>query len=75
MHRFKICEKWRFRGASRSVPNVMSARDMANPESFKVRKGAIGGYRAELMPESIAFVDQRVSNQLNPVYGYGGTRT
>ena len=43
--------------------------DPAKPDSFKVRRGKVGGYRDYLGPESIAFVDEVVGN-LDPFYGY-----
>ncbi|MGC1308769.1 MAG: sulfotransferase domain-containing protein [Phormidesmis sp.] len=67
---FQNMRKMEVEGTSQVRTKVMSARDISNPESFKVRKGTIGGYRAELAPEAIAFVDSTVSAQLNPIYGY-----
>ena len=58
------------KGSVQVRTQVMSERDVTNLESFKVRKGTVGGYKAELSPESIAFVDSVVLTQLNPIYGY-----
>ena len=44
--------------------------DAARPDSFKVRRGRVGGYRDDLSAESIAFVDAAVA-RLDPFYGYG----
>lgn len=46
--------------------------DPNRPESFKVRRGRVGGYREDLSPESIAYVDAAVA-RLDPFYGYGPT--
>ncbi|MGB3767128.1 MAG: sulfotransferase domain-containing protein [Phormidesmis sp.] len=67
---FKNMRKMEVTGSDQVRAGVMATRDVSNPESFKVRKGAIGGYRAELSDESVAFVDQAVLTRLNPIYGY-----
>lgn len=67
---FKNMRKMEVTGSDQVRAGVMATRDVRNPESFKVRKGAIGGYRAELSDESVAFVDQAVLTRLNPIYGY-----
>lgn len=41
-----------------------------SPTQRKVRKGIIGGYREDLSNEAIDFLDQTISRQLNPIYGY-----
>lgn len=46
--------------------------DAARPDSFKVRRGRVGGYRDDLSAESIAFVDAAVA-RLDPFYGYAPT--
>lgn len=46
--------------------------DPNRPDSFKVRRGRVGGYREDLSPESIAYVDAAVA-RLDPFYGYGPT--
>jgi hypothetical protein len=46
--------------------------DPARPDSFKVRRGRVGGYRDDLSPESIAYVDAAVA-RLDPFFGYGPT--
>lgn len=44
--------------------------DPARPDSFKVRRGQVGGYRDELDPASIAWLDVAVA-RLDPAFGYG----
>ncbi len=67
---FKNMRKMEVEGSTQVRSGVMSARDIADVDSFKVRKGLIGGYRDELQPKSIAWVDNAISAQLNPIYGY-----
>ena len=47
-----------------------------NPEdanTFKVRRGKVGGYRDYFTEEEIATLSSMVRNQLHPFYGYDGT--
>ncbi len=67
---FKDLQKMEVIGDRQVRTAVMSARDPHQPDSFKVRRGAIGGYRSELTSEGVALVDDIVQTQLNPVYGY-----
>lgn len=46
--------------------------DPARPDSFKVRRGRVGGYRDDLGAASIAYVDAAVA-RLDPFFGYGPT--
>jgi hypothetical protein len=48
----------------------LQARDPDNPDSFKVRRGKIGGYRDYLDDEQIAWVEQLIAEKLDPVFGY-----
>jgi len=48
---------------------VLRPGDPGDPESFKVRKGKIGGYVDYLSTEDIAFAD-RVMQELDPRFGY-----
>jgi hypothetical protein len=45
--------------------------DKDNPQSFKVRKAKVGGYRDYFTEEQCAQLEQMVA-QLDPVFGYGG---
>jgi hypothetical protein len=44
--------------------------DEKNPDSFKVRRGKVGGYRDYFTPEQIAVIDAMVDDHLRPVFGY-----
>lgn len=48
----------------------LQARDLDNLESFKIRRGKIGGYRNELDDKQIAWVEQQVNDKLDPLFGY-----
>lgn len=50
----------------------MKAKDQSNPDSFKVRRAKVGGYRDYFSEEEAAAIDALVREQLAPVYGYGG---
>jgi hypothetical protein len=43
-----------------------------DPESFKVRKGQVGGYVEYLSPEDVAYLSEEVEGKLSPFFGYGG---
>jgi Sulfotransferase domain len=45
--------------------------EASNPESFKVRRGKVGGYRDYLSAEEAAALDQLVAAKLSPAFGYG----
>ena len=44
--------------------------DKSNPDSFKVRRGKVGGYRDYFTPEQLETVDAMVDGKLRPVFGY-----
>lgn len=67
---FQNMRKMELDGSQQVRAGVMSSRDINQPESFKVRRGTIGGYRAELSAQTIDFLDTAIRTQLNPVYGY-----
>lgn len=67
---FKNMRKIEIEGSEHIRTGVMTSREVSNPDSFKVRKGAVGGYRAELSAASVAFVDGLVDAKLDPIYGY-----
>lgn len=54
------------------VGDRMAPRDAANPDSYKVRRAKVGGYRDYFTDEEIARIDDLVAQTLSPVYGYGG---
>src|SRR5262245_59524710 len=49
----------------------LRARDPEDPESFKTRKGKVGGYTDYLSAEEIAWMERKIRATLDPLYGYG----
>ena len=45
--------------------------DVSDPQSFKVRRGKVGGYREDFTPEQAATLDALVAAELDPSFGYG----
>ena len=50
----------------------MKPADRSNPQSFKVRRAKVGGYRDHFDEAEAAKLDELVIATLAPVYGYGG---
>jgi Sulfotransferase domain len=48
----------------------MVPRDRDNPDSYKVRRAKVGGYRDYFSDEEVARIDRQVQRDLAPVYGY-----
>jgi hypothetical protein len=44
--------------------------DPADPATFKVRRGKVGGYRDYFSPEQVAEMDALVMEWLSPTLGY-----
>jgi hypothetical protein len=47
--------------------------DRKNPDSFKVRRAKVGGYRDYFDDEQVAVIDRMVRERLDPVFGYSGS--
>jgi len=63
--RKKEQENYFWRSGSR-----VQARDSKNPDSFKVRKAKVGGYKDYFNDEQVAELDAMVDSQLLPGFGY-----
>ena len=48
----------------------MMPRDKDNPNSFKVRRAKVGGYRDYFTDEEVAAIDQRLAEILDPMFAY-----
>jgi hypothetical protein len=48
----------------------LAAGREGDPESFKTRRGKIGGYVDYLSPQDIAWLNRRIDDELDPYYGY-----
>lgn len=49
----------------------LTLRNPDDPDTFKVRRGKVGGYRDHFTPEQLAHIDALVRTRLDPVLGYG----
>ena len=45
-------------------------KDRSNPDSYKVRRGKVAGYRDDFDSAQLARIDQLVETTLDPLYGY-----
>jgi hypothetical protein len=50
--------------------NRLKARDIEDPDSYKVRRGKVGGYRDYFSAEQIERIDRFVTETLDPDLGY-----
>lgn len=48
----------------------MLATDRSNPNTYKVRRAKVGGYRDDFSAEELAQIDRIVESTLAPVFGY-----
>jgi hypothetical protein len=51
----------------------MRAKDRSNPDSYKVRRAKVGGYRDYFEDDQLARMDALVQSSLSPVFGYHDT--
>jgi hypothetical protein len=51
----------------------MVAKDRNNPNTFKVRRAKVGGYREDFTAEQTQRIEEMIAHDLDPVFGYGGT--
>lgn len=49
----------------------LRARDKQDVESFKTRKGKVGGYVDYMSPAEIEWMEGKIRSTLDPCYGYG----
>jgi len=62
----KLEEKRSFKGSGARV----RPGDKKNPNSFKVRRAKVGGYRDYFEDAQVAEIDRMVEQELDPVFGY-----
>jgi len=48
----------------------MMPRDKDNPDSYKVRRAKVGGYRDYFSDEEVAVIDRQLADTLDPMFGY-----
>ncbi|MBL8660765.1 MAG: sulfotransferase domain-containing protein [Rhodospirillales bacterium] len=49
----------------------MVAKDRKNPNTFKVRRAKVGGYREDFSEEQTRRIDEMIATSLDPVFGCG----
>lgn len=49
----------------------LAAGDTSNADTFKARRGKIGGYRDELSADTADWAEERVATRFDPRFGYG----
>jgi hypothetical protein len=45
-------------------------KDVNNPESFKTRRGKVGGYRDQFTADELVTIERCVSDNLSSAFGY-----
>jgi hypothetical protein len=48
----------------------LALRNRDDPETFKVRRGKVGGYRDYFTPEQVAELEELMVSRLSPTFGY-----
>jgi hypothetical protein len=51
----------------------MLAGDRKNPDSFKVRRAKVGGYRDDFTADQLKEIDRMIEDRLSPIFGYGAS--
>ncbi len=64
MKKMESKEQFRFAGGR------MMPRDKDNPDSYKVRRAKVGGYRDYFTDEEVAAIDARLAADLDPLFRY-----
>jgi hypothetical protein len=63
--------RMRDREAARPADGTPFAAGRAgDPESFKTRRGKVGGFADYLLPDDIVWLEERIRASLDPYYGY-----
>jgi hypothetical protein len=68
--RFGNMKKMEAAGAFSS--KILQPTDVADPESFKVRRGKVGGFTDYLLEDDLVYANQAIT-RLDPRFGYGGS--
>ncbi|MFZ5654773.1 MAG: sulfotransferase domain-containing protein [Pseudomonadota bacterium] len=58
-------------GPGRWLGGRLRPRDRDNPDSYKVRRAKVGGYRDYCTDAEVARIDALVAERLHPCFGYG----
>ena len=57
---------------SESSSDRLTAKDLSNPESFKTRRGKVGGYKDELTNTEVDAIERFINESLSERFGYVG---
>ncbi|MGB1139278.1 MAG: sulfotransferase domain-containing protein [Halioglobus sp.] len=68
---FENMKKMESESQSKLAGGRMKPRDKDNPDSYKVRRAKVGGYRDYFTDEEVAAIDARLADTLSPMYSYG----
>ena len=67
---FENMKKMEAKRVFRMSGGRMVAKDPNNPDSFKVRRAKVGGFRDYFTDEEVAQINAVMARDLDPVYGY-----
>lgn len=65
------CGRWSRKRVFWLSGRRMLAKDRSNPNTYKVRRAKVGGYRDDFTPEQLAAIDGMIAGRLLPGFGYG----
>lgn len=54
--------------------NSLRLRDAGNDDMLKVRRAKVGGYRGDLTPEQLQWVEAQINTRIHPVLDYGSPK-
>ncbi len=49
---------------------MLKPANQDDPESYKTRRGKIGGYADYLSPEQVEYMNHKIETELSSFYGY-----
>ncbi|HEY1384002.1 MAG TPA: sulfotransferase domain-containing protein [Dongiaceae bacterium] len=70
---FENLKEMETRRAFRSAGKRMTPGNEADPDSYKVRRAKVGGYRDYFDDDEVREIDAYIQAQLSPLFGYGAT--
>jgi alcohol sulfotransferase len=67
---FENMQKLESTGQSLLAGGRMKPGDKDNPNSYKVRRAKVGGYRDYFSDDEVALIDQQLVDNIHPMFGY-----
>ena len=67
---YENMKKMESRQQFRLAGGRMMPRDKDNPDSYKVRRAKVGGYRDYFTDDEVAAIDRRLAETLDPLFNY-----